>query len=56
MTLAQRPTPRRGMGSLDAVLTLGATFPLAAALYWMFERGLEIYLLTLGTTVGWPLM
>ena len=55
MTRNRRPA-RRGMGALDMVLTLAATLPLAAAMYWMFERGLEMYSLTLGTAVGWPLM
>jgi hypothetical protein len=44
------------MGALDLVLCLAATLPIAAGLYWLFEEAMEMYVLTLGTAVGWPLM
>jgi hypothetical protein len=44
------------MAAYDVVLTAGVTFPIAAALYWIFEQSMDVYVLTLGTSVGWPLM
>lgn len=54
--LRQRRAARRGMGALDLVLCAGVTLPIAAAMYWLFEEAMEMYALTLGTAVGWPLM
>lgn len=52
-----RAKPARwGNAPLELVLTLSVTFPIAAGLYWIFEEGMEMYILTLGTAVGWPLM
>lgn len=53
--LRRRVRPRRGMAALDCVLVLGACFPIAAGLYWLFEWGFEMHALTIGTAVGWPL-
>ncbi len=50
-SLARRP----GTGALDAVICLGVAVPIAAGLYWIFREGLQVYSLTLGTAVGWPL-
>ncbi len=55
MTRSRPSTSRRGMAALDCVLVLGTCFPIAAALYWLFEQGLEMHLLTIGTAVGSPL-
>lgn len=54
--MLRRSTRRRpGMAPLDCVLVLGACFPIAAGLYWLFEYGFEMHVLTIGTGVGWPL-
>jgi len=50
-SLARRP----GTAALDVVVCAGVAVPIAAALYWLFEEGLAMYSLTLGTAVGWPL-
>jgi hypothetical protein len=51
----RRPARRRpGAAALDCVLVLGACFPIAAGLYWLFEWGFEMHVLTIGTAVGWP--
>jgi len=56
MTRSRRPPVARfGMAALDCVLVLGACFPIAAGLYWLFEYGFEFHVLTIGTAVGWPL-
>jgi hypothetical protein len=44
------------MGALDVILCLAATLPIAAAMCWLFEEAMEMYVLTLGTAVGWPLL
>jgi hypothetical protein len=51
-----RRRPRRGMAAFDAVLCAGALLPIAGAIYWLLEEAMEMYSLTLGTAVGWPLM
>lgn len=53
--LRRRLPARRGMAALDCVLVLAACFPIAAGLYWIFERGFAMHHLTIGTSVGWPL-
>ncbi len=51
-----RRRPRRGLASFDAAMCAAALFPIAAAIYWLFEEAMGMYVLTLGTAVGWPLM
>jgi hypothetical protein len=45
----------KGTAKLDAVLCLAVAFPIAAGLYWILEEGLEMFFLTMGTSVGWPI-
>lgn len=45
---------RGGVAALEVVLVLGVSFPMAAALYWLFEKGVEHFFFALGNMVGWP--
>jgi hypothetical protein len=42
------------MSSLDVVLVTGLCLPMAAALYWAFEKAAEQFFFAFGNTVGWP--
>ncbi len=54
MRLRQRRSLRRALAALEVVLATALLLPMAAILYWLLERALDLFFFTLGNTVGWP--